>query len=72
MPAFDNVIVVTIPAVIEETPTAVVPNPTACKVLPIVTVGAEIYPEPPSDIEIEEIVPSPETIAVAAADVLDS
>ena len=40
--------------------------------LPIVTTGADAYPEPPSEIDIEEMVPRPEIIAVAAAAVLDS
>ena len=43
---------------------AVVPSPTGFW---IVTVGALVYPLPPSDISILEIVPAAETTAVAAA-----
>ena len=63
---------VTTPDVIDAVAVAVVPSPTACKVLPIVTTGADVYPEPPSEIEMEDNVPSPETMAVAAAAVFDS
>ncbi len=72
VPALDSVILVTVPAVIDAVADAVVPSPTACNVLPIVTAGADIYPEPPSEIEMEDMVPRPETIEVAAAAVFDS
>ena len=67
VPALDSVMLVTTPAVIDAVAVAVVPSPTDCAVLPIVTIGADVYPEPPSEIEMEDMVPSPETIAVAAA-----
>ena len=35
-------------------------------------VGVVAYPKPPVEIDIEEMVPSPETIAVAAAPILVS
>tara|TARA_B100002019_G_scaffold13637_1_gene10969 strand:+ start:150 stop:449 length:300 start_codon:yes stop_codon:yes gene_type:complete len=60
------VIEVTTPAVIDAVATAVVPSPTDCAVFPILTVGVVEYPTPPEEMEIEDIVPSPETIAVAA------
>ena len=72
VPALESVIEVTTPAVIDAVATAVVPSPTDCAVFPILTVGAVEYPTPPEEIEIEDIVPSPETIAVAAAPVLVS
>jgi len=72
VPALDMVILVTTPAVMDAVAAAVVPSPTDCAVLPIVTTGAEAYPDPPSEIETEDMVPSPETIAVAAAAVFDS
>ena len=58
------------PALIVTEPNAldVVPTPTVDAIL---TVAVE-YPTPPSDMTIEEIVPNPETTAVAAADTLDS
>ena len=72
VPALESVIEVTTPAVMDAVATAVVPSPTDCAVFPMLTVGAFEYPTPPEEIEIEDIVPSPETIAVAAAPVLVS
>ena len=66
------VILVTTPAVIDDVAVAVVPSPTDWTVLPIVTTGAELYPDPPLEIDIEDIVPNPVTIAVAAALTLES
>ena len=63
---------VTTPAVIDAVATAVVPSPTDCAVPPILIVGAVEYPTPPEDIDMEDIVPRPDTIAVAAAPVLVS
>ena len=48
-------------------PAKIVPIPA---VTPIETDGADVYPEPPSEITILVIVPPAETIAVAAAPVL--
>ena len=47
-------------------PAKIVPIPA---VTPIETVGADVYPEPPSEITKLVIVPAAETIAVAAAPV---